>query len=156
MARTYTDTERSDAVALYVEHGLAEAHRRTDVPKPTLRSWATKAGLDISELSARTAHKTAAASEATRRRWETLRTTMADRSGDLAARVLDLVAEHLDQLTPETAADVKNLATAAGILIDKAQLLDGHATSRTEATISDQRAVVTAAEDQGLRLVGNG
>jgi len=152
----YTEQQRNDAVALYVQHGLAEAHRRTGVPRGTLRDWAKKDGLDTAQLSAHASDKTRAANDATRRRWETLRATMADRSGDLAARILDLVADHLEDMTPETAADVKHLATAAGILIDKAQLLDGHATSRTEATIKDQRTVVADAEDRGLRLVGNG
>lgn len=153
----YTDDQKAQAVATYVETGnLHEGARSCGAAPNTVKTWAINAGHDPSQIGAHAAAKTAAANEATRRRWETLRTTMADRSGDLAAKLLELLDEHVTDLVPETAADAKNLATAAAILIDKAQLLDGHATSRTEATINDQRSVIEDARDRSLHLVSNG
>lgn len=150
----YTDDQKATAVQALIDTGNLHAAGRTCGAAPnTVKRWATEAGHDPVALVAHAAAKTRAANEATRRKWEQLRTEMADRSGDLAARVLDLVAESIDELKPETAADVKHLATAAGILIDKAQLLAGLATSRTEATINDQRSVVDGARDQGRHLV---
>lgn len=41
----YDDALRAAALAVYVEQGLAAAHRQTGVPKSTLRDWARAAGV---------------------------------------------------------------------------------------------------------------
>jgi transposase-like protein len=143
----YTDDQRAEAVDLYLQHGLADTHHRTGIPRATLRLWLQKAGHDPADVAVHTGQKTQAANQATRERWETLRLTMADRSGDIASKLLEIVADNLDELKPRNAGDAKHLATAAAILIDKAQLLTGGATSRPEAPWDPERVKAYAVEE---------
>src|SRR3954454_5609794 len=43
--RSFTDGEKEAAVAVFAEHGQAEASRLLGIPKSTLGSWAKKAGV---------------------------------------------------------------------------------------------------------------
>ena len=93
MARTYTDTQKTDAVNLYVEHGLAEAHHRTGIPKPSLRNWARAAGHDTATLGSRAASKTAAATEAKTITLEARRVVLAENlMGDVERLRMQLFA----------------------------------------------------------------
>jgi transposase-like protein len=53
-SRRYTDEERTKALDLYLEHGPAEAGRRTGISARTIATWARRAGLK-SESAAKTA-----------------------------------------------------------------------------------------------------
>jgi hypothetical protein len=46
------------------------------------------------------------------------------------------------------AADVRSLATAFGVVVEKAQLLDGAATERVEISEADRRERVAALRDE--------
>lgn len=65
MARYDSDT-RSRALELYSTpgKGLADAHRETGVPKPTIHRWAQEAGIDSAEITAQKAAQTEAATRA--------------------------------------------------------------------------------------------
>jgi hypothetical protein len=133
VGQPWTDAERAKAVDVYVSTGnLGEAQRSVARPddtqpgKNTIKSWAVKAGHDIEEITARSVAKTKAASEAASRKWADRRTTMIDEFGDIAAVALDQVLFFLAIGNPSSA---KDAATTCGILVDKAQVLSGDATS---------------------------
>lgn len=140
MARTYTQPEKADAVALYVEHGLAEAHHRTGIPKVNLKRWANTQGVDTAAIGERASAKTAAATQASQQRWADLRAAMADRSGDMATRVLAVCEQYLEELVPTSVRDLQSLATTFGILVDKAQVLSNGATERIEHVVPPERS----------------
>ena len=70
--RTYTPEQKAEALALYVEHGPAEASRRCDIPAATIRQWGKRAG----KTSPR-AEQAVAGAEAARKTW-------AQRKGEVA------------------------------------------------------------------------
>lgn len=155
MARTYTDEQRAEGVALCLEVGMAEAHNRTGIPKPTLSRWLTPE--QQTEMAERFQQKTAAATEASRQHWAELRAVMVDEAGDVAQRLLRLIADHTGDLAPSSPRDAKDLATAMAILVDKAQLLSGDATSRPSMPWSKAEVVAEAAERaEGLRVIEGG
>ena len=137
MPARYSDQERADALALYVEHGPAEAARRTGIPKTTISSWAGRNQVRTN-ATAKTQAATQAASAIAAAKREQLK-------ADLLAKALDLLAR-MDQPHQEfvgtqgkdvtydraPAAAVKAYATSVGILIDKLRLEEGAATSREE------------------------
>lgn len=134
----YTDEQRSAAVALVAEKGLAEAWRETGIPKPTLAFWCDKAGVERTG-----GEKTRAAADATKARHELTRQQV---RLDLIEKVADLLqrmdAEHVEFKGKDSdrvvypiapAGAVQNYATSVGILIDKYRLEMGEATGRTES-----------------------
>lgn len=139
MAKTYTTEEKANALNLYVTVGLAEAWRTTGIPKPTIASWARRAGLPHTDATA----KTREATEAAAARAETLRAELRVKLLEKASDLLDRMdAEHIDfkgkdadtvtyPIAPASA--VQNYATSVGILIDKYRLEVGEATTRSES-----------------------
>lgn len=130
MARTYTDDEKAEAVAVYVEHGLAEAARRTGIPKPTLSNWVTPE--QRSAQAERSAAKTAAATAA-HRRWIEEQRIVAQRefmeTAVHCARQARLV---------EDGHQAFSLTKAGGTALDKVRLELGEVTDRTEHRTVDQ------------------
>jgi len=110
---------------------LAATARTTGIPKQTLSGWAKAEGLD---LNGRSEAKTREATQAAQRKWAEVRAELADQSGDAARRLLAIISRAIDSgdMGITSARDAKDAATAMAILIDKAQLLGGGATSRTE------------------------
>ncbi len=155
MAR-YTDTEKTEAIAIYVEHGLAEAHNRTGIPRGTLRSWAKQAGHDTAELSAHAGTKTRAANEASVATMEARKLAFADGlMADLKKLRAQLFAPCVEQKVvtlsggqgspatwdiveverdKPTFADQVKILTSIGIAVDKVQILTGAATDRIDIT----------------------
>jgi transposase-like protein len=130
--RTYSDEERANAVDLYAKHGPSEAARLTNIPMKTIASWANRDGVQTS------APRVAlSANEANRVKWETRRLEEANDAGADAARVREaMVAAAL----AGAAKQANQLYNVYGVLIDKAQLLSGSATSRTETVDKDEFA----------------
>jgi hypothetical protein len=125
MPRTeYPADVRVQALALYGNHGGAEASRQTGVPAPTIRSWAHRDG-----IATGCTEKTRAATKAARLRWEERRLELAHRVGEQAEEALRRTAK---EIKSGKAADAKNMATTLAILIDKAGLLTGSTTNRRE------------------------
>jgi len=136
MARSYTDAEKADAVAIYLEHGLAEAHHRTGIPKPTLRDWARKAGHDPAELGSRTAAKTKAATEA-----HTL--GMAEKRALLREELATAALHHVRQSAKSTDGRQAQAWMVAGAIgVDKLRLELGEVTDRTEHVAPERSAEV--------------
>jgi len=140
MASTYTDADKADAVRLYLEHGLAEAHHRTGVPKPTLKRWLAAAGHDPSETAARSVAKTAAATEAHTARLEELRVKARAEFAESAVFAARQVR------SSEKGNDAQGWAMAGGICLDKVRLELGEATERHEHGPTPERTPEQEAE----------
>jgi transposase-like protein len=82
--RTYTAKQREEALALYVEHGPAEASRRCGIPSTTIRQWGKRSG----KTSPR-ADRAAAGAVAARLTWAARKAEVAQRSGEAAAEFLE-------------------------------------------------------------------
>lgn len=125
MARArYDEAFRQHAVQLAVEHGPAEAARQLDLNAGTLRSWCHRAEavtVAASTMQAATAVRMA--------RWEERRAQMVHELGDVASLALQKARGNLQHGKTREA---QAAATTCAILIDKAQLLSGGATSRAE------------------------
>ena len=136
---SYSEEEKAAALDLIREVGLAEAWRRmSHIPKPTLGSWAQKAGIH-SDAAAKTALAVeAAAARAAQLRSE-LRVMLLEKAVDLLQRMdaphTDFKGKDADavEYPIAPAGAVQNYATSVGILIDKYRLEAGEATSRNES-----------------------
>lgn len=131
----WTAEQREVAVGLLRAGGtIADVHRRTDIPKPTLSRWASEAGIDVPG-----AERVQEAATATRLAWAQRRGQLVDRIGSVVETLLDRIESADDDSDP------RGNATAFGILVDKAQLLSGGVTSRSEQ-LSAERAREELAE----------
>lgn len=110
----------------------------------TIQRWAQTAGTPLGELShdtAKDARKVQAEHHAAKR--EQLRVALLDKSLDLLNRMDEPVHDFRGKdAAPVTfdrapAGDVRNLAVAVGILVDKLRLESGEATSRGEHLSGD-------------------
>ena len=134
---SYTDQQKSDALAAYVEHGPSEAARQTGIPKGTIAAWARR-----NHVQTTAPQKAAATAEATaayaKERREQLKRDLLDKAVQLLQRMDEPHQEFVGVKGNEVvysrapAAAVKAYATSVGILIDKLRLEEGAATSREE------------------------
>ena len=148
----YTDEQRAEAIALYIEHGAAEAGRRTNIPARTIRRWAADQQL--------TAVKDKTLQEATAH----LQVLQDKMRAELRIRLLETALDALDRTTQEhvdyrgkdakpvtweiaPSGDMKNYATTAAIMLDKFRLEMGESTGRLETmTPADVELARVAAE----------
>ena len=127
----YTDAQKSEAVALYPEHGTAETARRTNIPPRTITRWARDAGLTAQASTQKTAKARAAGAERVAQAWGDFREAEAMGAGATAIRAREAITAALAD--PKiSAVEAKALAVTYGILIDKAELLSGNATARVQ------------------------
>lgn len=124
---------KAEALRLVAEVGPCEAARRLGIPEGTVKSWARRAGIS-SPNGEQTAKAVATASVA----WAVRRAALVDEMGRAATKAVARLNERLDG---DTTTGLRDLAVSAAVMIDKAQLLSGQATGRTEAahTVSDER-----------------
>ena len=122
---TYDETFRQQAVDLAVTEGTNEAARQLGIGQATVSRWVRAAGLGTFH-----SERTAAATEARRLEWEQRRVELAHEQGRVAAKALAKAEAAMDD---DTAGKAKDYALTMAILVDKAQLLTGAATSRTES-----------------------
>jgi hypothetical protein len=147
----YSEQEREAALDLVREFGLAEAWRRSPgIPKPTLASWAQRAGVR-SDAAAKTAVATEAAEARAKQLRAELRVGLLEKAVDLLQRMdaehVDFKGKDVEQVTYPIApaGAVQNYATSVGILIDKYRLEAGEATTRNESrdiTHDDHEAAI--------------
>lgn len=135
--RTWTPEQRANALAIYRDHGPAEASRRTGIPGGTIASWANRAGVQT-EAPAKTAAAVEAAKAKRDRDREELRILLVAKAVDLLQRLDEPYhdyrgkdADRVEWDRPPAEA-CKAYATAAAILVDKFRLELGEATDRTE------------------------
>lgn len=139
MSRTYSPDEKATALNLYISDGLAHAWRITGIPKPTIASWARRAGMPHTDAAVKTEAATEAAADRAKQLREELRVKLLEKASDLLDRMdaphIDFKGKDSDEVTYPIApaAAVQNYATSVGILIDKYRLEVGEATSRSES-----------------------
>lgn len=136
MPRTkYTKAQRDEALKLYAQYGAAETARRTGIKRGTLQGWASRAGITV-ELQENREQRVVAASQT----WELIRADLANKIGQLAVKSADQLGEVLANASPREAAII------LAILVDKAQLLSGGPTARTESV--DKRGQLAELVDE--------
>jgi transposase-like protein len=118
MKRSYSDEERGNALAALAANGgnVNKTARQLGIPLRTLWNWATGAcHPEAAEIGQR-------------------------KKGPLADVFEGIVWQLLGSITPEkmAAATLQQLATAAGIAVDKMQLLRGKPTGVTETRTPEQ------------------
>jgi len=137
----YTDEQRTEALALYVEHGTAEAARLFGVSPRTIRRWANEEGLAAARDKTLTD-----AGERLKVRHETMREELRVRFLESALDALDrMTEEHVDYRGKDAtrvtwpmapAREMKDYATTAAICVDKYRLEMGETTDRTGIEVS--------------------
>jgi hypothetical protein len=136
--RTYTDTEKSEALTVYEQCGPCHAAEVLGIPKGTIMGWAIEAG-----VRTRSIENKSAAVKASSLAWEQRRLELAHEMGAAADQAL---AEARAQLDEHATSKAKDAALTMAIMVDKAQLLTGAATSRTDhtsgATVDDEVAAL--------------
>lgn len=135
--RSYSDSERADALKVCEQVGLYSAVKQTGIPRATLFSWMQKAGVKTSN-----SEKTQAATEAhlanIEERRARIRAKLLQRAEQLLDRVTGSYTTHVGREATPVQTDVppaaacKDLAVAVGILIDKFRLECGEVTGREE------------------------
>lgn len=127
VTKRYTDAERRDLVAIADERGPAYVSAEFGVKPDTIRQWRKRLGIPSSQNRLDKLNK---GQQAQVMEWAVRRVRLANRYGEVAEKALDKADGALDTIA---------LAQFAGIFsnvsirfADKAQLLSGAATSRTE------------------------
>ena len=139
MTSTPTD---DDPVRIAYENGasLAECAKLAGTAKETIRrraaarGWTRQTGEAIA-LADRRRDQTAAATTASQVAWAERRNTEADAAGIYAARARQAIIQAIDQGDHQM---TRAAAIAYGILIDKAQVLSGGVTDRTESGLVER------------------
>lgn len=134
----WTESQKTEAIQLVAEFGLAHAWRETGIPKPTLVRWCKDAGVErFHPEQTRTAIDALQARAEMLR--ESLRLGLLEKAEDLLERMdaphTEFKGKDSDEVTYPIApaSAVQNYATSAAILIDKHLLMSGEATGRTES-----------------------
>lgn len=130
----YTDQEKADAVALYIEHGLAHAHHETGISKSSLQRWAEAAGHDLAEIAGRTNEKTATATAARSLALEERRLALAsDLLGDVERLREQLFAPCVERKVVTIAGSAKESGSWEIVDID-----------RDQPTFAEQKQIMTS------------
>lgn len=138
MAAQYTDEQRAQALALYAEVGPAEAARQLGIKAGTIRQWAARAGVTGDDP------RTRLATEGARVKWAARRDELADKAGAAAEQVLEAMVKAAND---GDGMNARGLSVAFGVTVDKAQLLAGGATSRSEIDVTDPSGRLAAVHD---------
>lgn len=150
---TYTDDQKAEALALHLEHGTAEASRRTGIPSRTIIRWAGETGQTAQANAEKTQAARAQGAQQVSAMWADYRSREAAAAGGAAANARRAIHAAIEDGGTNYARDAKDLAVVYGILIDKAELLSGNATTRIETWAQteldrDLRSLVVEMEDK--------
>lgn len=129
MQRTrYSLEQKAEALQLLARLGPHEASRLTDIPVGTISSWGTRAGVKGPEEFTGRQKAVAAKQVAFAER----RVDLGNRIGEIATKIAERIDDELEHGVKREGQLVRNLAGSLAVLVDKAQLLSGGATVRTE------------------------
>lgn len=146
MSNSYTPEQRAEAVAMYAEHGPSYVEREMGIPKGTVTKWGQADGVETRFIENAEANV-----QASCLKWEQRRADLVHKMGELAEKAMQRVEDSLyeiEHITDHkgneidaryTANSAKGYATTMAILVDKAQLLSGAATTRNESIVFDAR-----------------
>jgi hypothetical protein len=149
----YSEAEKAKGLDLYQTVGPAAAAAQLGTSERTIHRWAAAAGLvePVTDVEQKTRAARAANAERVARVWADFREQEALAAGALAARLRNELRTRVD--SRGEGKDLRDLAVTYGILIDKAELLSGQATSRIEVwaeTELDQELKDLVAEMEGV------
>jgi len=139
----YSKNARETALVIYKEQGPAEAAKQTGINGGTIRKWAVEAGVTEDRTKNTRKATEAAAADAARKR-EQIKLDCRNRAVDLINRMAEQHTMFVGkdgkrvEVDRADASACREYAIAVGILVDKAELLDGRATSREEHRNVDQ------------------
>lgn len=122
--RSYTADEKAAALDLYATEGPSAVQTKLGIPKATVSDWAR-----ANNVRTFGTERTQAATAAHEARWAERRALMVDEIGHVAHLALGKAESSVRAGKPR---DAKDYATTLAILVDKAQLLGGDATTRHE------------------------
>lgn len=127
--RNYTPDQKAEAVTLADEVGPAEASRRLDIPVRSIAEW--RKGSPSTQANAKnTSEARAKAAERVALSWADYRSNEAAAAGAAANRLRrELIARVEGGVEGR---DLQAVATAYGIMVDKAEKLSDQATQRIE------------------------
>lgn len=135
-----TPQQKAEALRLLAEVGKAEAARRTGIPAGTIASWGVRNGVTSPPVEA-----IAKANEVAQLAWEERRLRLKDKLGAAAEQFIDQATKRI------STRDVRDLTVSMAVCIDKAQLLAGAATARTEASVTNRDDALNAARERADR-----
>lgn len=129
----WTDEQKAEALAIYVDSGPAAAGRLTGIPSGTIASWAARTpGLQRMHAE-RTAAATIAFQEQAALLWSETKAELVTTLAGLATSFAHAVHDALESGNLRNA---KEGMLALAIATDKAQLLTGGATGRQEHEVT--------------------
>jgi hypothetical protein len=139
----YTEKQKVEALKLYVEHGPAEAARRTGIARATISKWAQRKGVTVTRNS-----KTRAATEAAKAAAAEKRATMREKMIDKWHGIMDRIDEPHQEFVGQQGKEVSYKVAPSGAvrhyvqsavsLLEKIRLEEGQATDRTEHTTQSE------------------
>lgn len=129
MGRTYTDAERTEALALYDEHGAAETARRLGIPIGTVASWACRAGASLH------AKDTSAAVAANRSRIVAKLRQIAELGADIELAMLESGEVSLRDVVGARTRAIHDLQLLSGEPTERAETLDRDASQQRLAKV---------------------
>ena len=135
----YTDSQRREAVNLYIQHGTTKASEQSGIPKRTILYWAKNANV-VAQARDKTDTARAELARLNAERRERIKTLLLEKIEDLIGRMdvehVDFKGKDAQMVTYPiaTSGDVKNYAVSVAVLIDKYRLEMGEATDRREIT----------------------
>lgn len=138
---------RGAAVALAEEVGTAEAARRVGVTARTINRWQPPSA----DRSEKTAEARAGGAQRIATQWADYRSKEAAAAGATANRLRREIVARLE--AGQSGNDLRSLAIAYGILVDKAELLSDRATQRIEMWAESEldrelRSLISQVEDR--------
>lgn len=147
MPAIYTPEQKTEAAQLADQLGVAEASRRLNIPARTIRGWRKPAQANAQK----TETARAAAAERVATQWADYRSREATAAGATAAALRNELRARIE--ANSDGRDLQAVATAYGIMIDKADKLADQATQRIEMWAEseldrDLKALVTEMEDR--------
>jgi hypothetical protein len=117
----YTSDQRAEALRILAEVGLSEAARQTGIPIGTISSWGHRRGVSAPEQPKM--------AQQAKEAWSVRKVALGEKLGTLCEKMAVKIDERLDE---DSLRGVRDLAASIAILVDRAQLLTGSVTQRTE------------------------
>lgn len=141
--RTYSWNFKAEVLAVYEVDGPAATARLYKIPVRTIKSWATRMGL---HTGAETKSATEAACLSQQMRRAIVRDLLIQRVQEMLERMDSPMKTWVGsgatpvevEIDRPLASVCKDLATTAGILLDKFRLEMGEATGRSEVSVTDE------------------
>lgn len=146
--RKWSPSQKSEALAIAAERGAAAASRETGIPAGSIRAWVSVATASVVALVPDAAVQVVDADGALRA-WRERRPALLNACSVGAHEAVEACRRAVAE---DRGRDARDLSVACGVLIDKAQLLAGAATARTESVTWHANARLGADDPERVRL----